>query len=117
MFYHGEPFTRGEMLIEISKLLVFIQMILDRLHSSIDEIMCINIAKLESRYPDGYTHDKAITHQRDKKAERVAVDAVIAIFSAMRYCSYGYCLHNNKNGQCAQNKFYSKCEIYTRSKV
>lgn len=84
MFYHGEPFTRDEILIELSKLLVYIQIILDRLDSSTKEIMCINIAKLSARYPDGYSHDKAITHHRDKKAERAAVDRVIDTFAAMR---------------------------------
>lgn len=84
MFYHGEPFTRDEILIELTKLLAFIQMILDVLDSSIEEVMCINLAKLGSRYPNGYSHDKAITHLRDKKAERAAVDSVINTFAAMR---------------------------------
>lgn len=84
LFYHGEPFPREEMLTEISKLLFYIHMILDRLDSSIEEIMHINIAKLSCRYPNGYSHDKAITHQRDKKAERAAVDAVVKTFNAMR---------------------------------
>lgn len=84
MFYHGEPFTGNEMLVELAKLLAFIQMILAHLDSSIEEIMCVNMAKLSARYPNGYSHDKAITHLRDKKAEMVAVEAVIEVFAAMR---------------------------------
>jgi len=84
LFYHGEPFTRDEILIKLSVLLRYIQMILDELSSSIEEIECINMAKLKARYPDGYTHDKAITHHRDKKAERAAVELVVDIFAQMR---------------------------------
>lgn len=84
LFYHGEPFTRDEILVKLSVLLRHIQMILDVLDSSIEETICINIAKLHSRYPEGYSHDKAITHLRDKKAEKAAVDAVITVFAALR---------------------------------
>ncbi len=84
LFYHGEPFTRDEILAELSKLLVFIQMILRKLDSSFEEVIAINMAKLGSRYPNGYSHDKAITHQRDKEAERMAVETVIATFALRR---------------------------------
>lgn len=100
MFYHGEPFTRDEILIELSKLLFYIQMILDRFDSSIEEVMCINMAKLGSRYPDGYAHDKAITHLRDKKAERATVDKVIDTFAAMReQKDLGYGIEESNNGE------------------
>lgn len=84
LYYHGEPFTRDEMLAELAKVLMFIQMILTKLDSSIEELMVINMAKLGSRYPYGYSHDKAITHQRDKRAERKAVESVIAAFVIKR---------------------------------
>lgn len=84
MFYHGEPYTRTETLIELSDLLHFMQQILNKLNSSIEELMHINMAKLGSRYPEGYTHDKAITGNRDKEAERAAVEKVIATFAALR---------------------------------
>lgn len=83
MFYHGEPFTRREMLVKLSKLLYYILLIVETFESSLEEVICINMAKLGSRYPEGYSHDKAITHLRDKKAERAAVDRVVDTFAAM----------------------------------
>lgn len=84
MYYHGESFTRDEILDGLAKLFCYMRMVIGKHDSSVEEVMCINMAKLGSRYPDGYTHDKAITHQRDKKAERVAIDAVIAEFVEKR---------------------------------
>jgi len=84
IFYHGEPFTRSEMLTKLSKLLHYMLLIMDVFDSSLEEVVRINMAKLGSRYPDGYTHDKAITHHRDKKAERAAIDKIIDIFATMR---------------------------------
>jgi len=65
------------MLIELSDLLHYMEMVLIAQNSSIEELMQINMAKLGARYPNGYSHDKAITHCRDKKVERAAVDAII----------------------------------------
>jgi len=84
MYYHGEPFTRYEIFEGLARLLHYMQMIIDRLDSSVEEVMCINMAKLKTRYPNGYAHDKAITHLRDKEAERAAINAVIDTFAAMR---------------------------------
>lgn len=84
LYYHGEPFTENEMLTMLSDLLSYMQMILDELDSSVEEIMCINMAKLKTRYPEGYTHDKAITGNRDKEAERRNVEAVIDTFASYR---------------------------------
>ena len=85
MFYHGELFTRSEMLTGLSKLLHFMHLIITAFDSSLEELMCINIAKLYgARYKDGYSHDAAITHHRDKVAERAAIDTVIETFAVIR---------------------------------
>jgi len=74
MFYHGEPFGREEILAKLFILLYHMQVVLDILDSSFEEIILVNLAKLNVRYPNGYSHDKAITHHRDKKGERVAIE-------------------------------------------
>lgn len=85
IFYHGEPFDRTEYLIELADTLFFMQVILNCLGSSIEELQSIGLAKLlTARYPNGYSHDKAITHHRDKKAERAAVDKVVDTFAKIR---------------------------------
>lgn len=85
LFYHGEPYSRREMLNGLSRLLHFMQVILDEFDSDIEEIVRVNIAKLcGARYKDGYSHDAAITHHRDKVAERAAIDKVIDVSTALR---------------------------------
>jgi len=84
MFYHGESYTRSEILEGLSKLFHYMQMIIDEYDSSIEEVMCINMAKLRTRYPEGYTHAKAITGNRDKEAEKANVEAAIDLFTTMR---------------------------------
>jgi NTP pyrophosphatase (non-canonical NTP hydrolase) len=59
---------------ECSDLLHYIQMLVGAVDSSLEEIMAINIAKLTTRYPEGYTRDKALI--RDKVAERKAMEEV-----------------------------------------
>jgi hypothetical protein len=63
----------------------YILMMADLFGSSIDEIMVINMAKLGARYPDGYSHDKAITHKRDKKKERAAIVAALKEYRMVNY--------------------------------
>ena len=85
LFYHGEPYSRAEILLGLSDLLHYMQVVLDELDSDIEELMRVNIAKLYgARYKDGYSHDAAITYHRDKKAERAAVDKVIEVSTALR---------------------------------
>ena len=70
MFY-GKPFELLTLKEECGDLLFYLQMILNHYGSSLEEIMAMNIAKLTTRYPEGYTKDKAIF--RDKEAERKAM--------------------------------------------
>jgi len=73
MFY-DKPFDILTLKAECSDLLHYIQMVLNRYGSSLEEIMEINIAKLTSRYPEGYARDKALVRNED--AEKVAMQEV-----------------------------------------
>jgi len=73
MFYN-KPLDILTLKEECSDLLHYIQMLIEATGSSLEEIMAINIAKLTTRYPDGYTRDKALV--RDKVAERKAMEKV-----------------------------------------
>lgn len=73
MFYN-EPIDILALKAELGDLLHYIQMCAEAVGSSIEEIMAINIAKLTTRYPNGYTRDKALV--RDKMAERIAMEKV-----------------------------------------
>lgn len=70
IFYHGESFTKEEILVGLGEIFHYVLAVAYLLGSNIDELMVINMAKLEARYPNGYSHDKAITHKRDKEKER-----------------------------------------------
>lgn len=73
MFYN-KPLDILALKEECSDLLHYIQMLLEATDSSLEEIMAINVAKLTTRYPNGYTRDKALV--RDKAAERRAMEEV-----------------------------------------
>ena len=77
IYYHGEPFTKEEILEGLAKVLHYLLLVAHLYGSSLNEIMVINIAKLGARYPDGYSHDKAITHKRDKEKERDAIEVAL----------------------------------------
>jgi len=66
--YYGKNLDLLDMKEEIGDLLFYIQSLCEAIGTSFDEIMRINIAKLRTRYPNGYTQDKALV--RDKKLER-----------------------------------------------
>lgn len=77
IYYHGESFERHEIVSGLVRVVHYISVLVGLFDSSIDEIMVINIAKLGARYPAGYSHDKAITHKRDKRKERVAIELAL----------------------------------------
>lgn len=77
IYYHGEPFTREEIGKGLVRVIHYILVLANLFDSSIDEIIVINMAKLKARYPNGYSHDKAITHKRDKKKERAEIIAAL----------------------------------------
>jgi len=78
MAYPGEPLSRTDVLIELSDILHFMMYVLIVYESSTDELMDINEAKLTTRFPEGFTPECGITQNRDKAAERAAVDKVVA---------------------------------------
>ena len=84
MAYRGEPLSRTNVLIEVSDILHFMMYVLIVYESSIPELMDINMAKLIARYPSGFTSECGITQNRDKAAERVAVDKVVAEYTRRR---------------------------------
>jgi len=84
MAYSGEQYDRTDMLIEMSDLLHFMEYVLIAQNSSIEELRDINIAKLTTRYSEGFTAEEGATHGRDKKAERAAVDKVVAEYVELR---------------------------------
>lgn len=60
------------------------QMVIGVLDSSLEEVTRINMAKLKVRYPSGYSHDRAITHNGDKEAERATIDADVEFYARER---------------------------------
>lgn len=84
MAYPGESSVRTDVLIELSDVLHFMQYILNKFGSSLDELMDINTAKLIARFPEGFTPAKGVTGNRDKAAERAAVDRVVAEYTRRR---------------------------------
>lgn len=84
MAYPGEQYGRTDMLIELSDVLHFIEYILIVQKTSIEELRDINIAKLTTRFPEGFTPEQGVTHGRNKEAERAAVDKVIANYTRRR---------------------------------
>ena len=71
MFY-DKPWDKLVLKEELSDLLHYIQMCTEAIGSSLEEIMAINVVKLTTRYPEGYTKEKALV--RDKQAERIAME-------------------------------------------
>lgn len=76
-FYEGEILDKVDTLIEMSDLLHFFQQMANCLDVSLELLIEVNLAKLITRYPDGYDHNRAVTHKRDKAAERAAVIEVL----------------------------------------
>jgi len=65
--YYDKEITLTELKEEYGDLLWFVSLGLDAIGASIEEVMKMNIAKLHKRYPDKFTHDKAVN--RDVAAE------------------------------------------------
>jgi len=73
MFY-GKLFDKFKMKEEVGDLLFYVQVIINQLGSSMEEIMDMNMAKLNVRYPDGYSDKRAIV--RNKVNEITAMKSV-----------------------------------------
>jgi NTP pyrophosphatase (non-canonical NTP hydrolase) len=73
MFY-GKIIDISNFKAEIGDLLFYVQMVLNYLDSSMEEVMAINSAKLKTRYPYGFNQNMAIV--RNKEAENLAIKNV-----------------------------------------
>lgn len=56
--HYGKHFTAADVLGELGDALWYLTMLADEYGLTLDEIMEANIAKLEARHPDGFSHDK-----------------------------------------------------------
>ena len=73
MFY-GREINTSDLKAELGDLLFYVQMVIQYMGSSMEEILAINLAKLNTRYPNGYNHGDAKV--RDKEAEKIAIKKV-----------------------------------------
>jgi hypothetical protein len=84
-YYHGEIFSRKDMIRGLSRLYRCVETIILLQDSSIEEVMAINMAKLTARYPEKqFDHECGMTQNRDKEVEKAAVEAVIAEYAKLR---------------------------------
>lgn len=72
-FAYGKPLDREHLIEEIGDNLWYVNLIINTLGTTWEEVMTKNIAKLAARYPDGYTDVAAI--QRNTAAEKEAMQA------------------------------------------
>jgi len=70
--YYNASFRDLKWKEELGDLLHFIEMVCQNIGSSLEELMFINMAKLNTRYKNGYNNVDAI--QRDKLAELKAME-------------------------------------------
>jgi len=77
LYYHEEVFTEAEVVAGLARVYYFILETIKLYDSSIDEVIEINTAKLGCRYPNGFTHHKGATVNRDPLAEKAAIQAVV----------------------------------------
>ena len=71
-FAYGKPLDKAHLVEEIGDICFYISGLIGMIDSSWDEVMAMNIAKLEARYPDAkFNADHAIN--RDKEAEQAAM--------------------------------------------
>lgn len=69
MFY-GKPIDRANYLEEAGDLAWFLNLLIHALGSTWDEVLTMNIAKLEARYPDStFNADHAINRNKEAEAE------------------------------------------------
>lgn len=71
-FAYGKPLDKAHLVEEIGDICFYISGLIGMIDSSWNEVMAMNIAKLEARYPDAkFNADHAIN--RDKEAEQAAM--------------------------------------------
>jgi NTP pyrophosphatase (non-canonical NTP hydrolase) len=70
--FYGKPIDRVNLLEEFGDVCWYIAVALRELESSFEEIMEANIKKLEKRFPEKFTNEKAL--ERDLKTERQTLE-------------------------------------------
>ena len=65
--YYGTSIDEINMMEECSDLLYYIGVILSRLGYTFEEVMQINIEKLQARYPEKFTSENAINRDLEKE--------------------------------------------------
>ncbi len=76
VIYYGKELDKVNLAEEIGDILWYCAVALDELGVSFEEVMEKNIAKLEARYPEKFTEEKA--ENRDLEAERKILESSIA---------------------------------------
>jgi len=82
--FYNKPLTTEDLLEEYGDLLWYIAIGLDALEVSFEEVMEVNIRKLQERYPDSFTAQDA--QERDRNAERQAMKTVYWSGSPIKTC-------------------------------
>jgi len=62
-FFHGHPLDRESLHKELGDVLWYLAVMADGLGFSLDQIAQTNIAKLRSRYPEGFSEDRSINRK------------------------------------------------------
>jgi|DEB0MinimDraft_6_1074348.scaffolds.fasta_scaffold55822_3 NTP pyrophosphatase (non-canonical NTP hydrolase) len=72
--YYGKPLDKTHLKEEIGDVLYYLAIAIDALDSDFQTLKDANIAKLKTRYPDGFEKNKAL--KRDVEAEYRAMEDV-----------------------------------------
>lgn len=73
--YYGQRLDETNIREELGDCLWYIALACNTLDTSIEYLMRSNIHKLKTRYPEKFTEDKAAEENRDREAERLALEA------------------------------------------
>jgi len=71
--YKGFEFERGYAVEELGDLFYYMTLLMNVHGITLDEVRDANMRKLQVRYPDGYSHERAIN--RNHAVERAAMEA------------------------------------------
>ncbi len=82
-YAYGRPLNINKVKNELADVFHYLTMANNMLGIGIEDLMNINKAKLDIRYPDGYTNEKA--NNRDTEAEQKAVSNLSMLCSTCRY--------------------------------
>lgn len=61
--FYGKPLDKENVREECGDILWYMALMLNEVGSSFEEVMSMNVSKLKTRYPDGFTEEDAIRRQ------------------------------------------------------